>query len=91
MTDNIVDDHQQLVITEEDISYLKVEGHPDLVRETSSHAIINTNHAAYHMAVKRAHEAQNSRDEIRNATRQINSIKSELHSIKSMLLELTKR
>jgi hypothetical protein len=82
----------ELQIDEEiEITHLKVEGHADLERETASHGIINTNYAAYHKAVKRAHEAQNSRDEIRNATREINSIKSELHSIKSMLLELTKR
>ena len=89
MTDNTID-NQQLVV-EDNITHLKVEGHPDLVREASSHGIINTNNAAYHKAVKRAAEAQNSRDEIRNATREINSIKSELHMIKSMLLELTKR
>jgi len=89
MTDNTIDE-QQLVV-EENITHLKVEGHPDLVRETSSQGIVNTNHAAYHKAVRRAKEAQNSRDEIRNATREINTIKSELHSIKSMLLELTKR
>ena len=89
MTDNTISDHQ--LATEEDITHLKVEDHPDLVREISSNGIINTNHAAYHKAVKRAHEAQNSRDEIRNATREINTIKSELHTIKGMLLELTKR
>ena len=72
-------------------SHIKVEGHADLVRETSSSGIINKNRQAYEKAVKRAAEAQNSRDEIRNATREINSIKSELHMIKSMLLELTKR
>ena len=57
-------------------AHIQVEGHVDLVRETASHAIINANHAAYHKAVKRAQEAQNSRDEIRKATREINSIKS---------------
>lgn len=72
-------------------SHIQVEGHADLVRETSSFGIINKNRKAYEKAVKRAAEAQNSRDEIRNATREINSIKSELHMIKSMLLELTKR
>ena len=32
--------------------FLKVEGHSDLVRDTNSHAIINTNNSAYNIAVK---------------------------------------
>ena len=71
--------------------FLEVEERPDLVRDTTSNAIINRNHSAYELAKRRAQEAQSQRDEIRNATREINSIKSELHMIKSMLLELTKR
>ena len=89
MTDNTISDHQ--LATEEDITHLKVEDHPDLVREISSNGIINTNHAAYHKAVKRAHEAQNSRDEIRNATREINTLKCEMHEIKDMLKILLDR
>ena len=49
--------------------YVQVEGHPDLVRDTHSHAIINRNRGAYERAKKRAQEAQESRDEIRTATR----------------------
>ena len=76
---------------DEEKQYVEVEGHSDLVRDSSSNAIINLNKSAYEAARKRAADAQNQRDEIRNATREINSIKSELHDIKSMLLDLTKR
>ena len=41
--------------------YLKVEGHADLVRDTQSHAIINTNIDAYERAKKRAAAAQRQR------------------------------
>jgi len=68
--------------------YLKVEGYNNLVRDTKSHAIINTDRSAYQMAKKRAADAQRQRDEIRNASREINNIKCEMHEIKSMLKTL---
>ena len=39
-------------------NYIQVEGHPDLVRDKNSHAIINRNRSAYDQAKKRAKEAQ---------------------------------
>ena len=68
--------------------YLKVEGYNNLVRDTKTNAIINTDRSAYQMAKKRAADAQRQRDEIRNASREINNIKCELHEIKSMLKSL---
>ena len=72
----------------EETEYKKVEGHPDLVRDTKSHAIINTNVNAYEKAKKRAASAQRQRDEIRDTTRDINMLKSEMHEIKDLLKEL---
>ena len=68
--------------------YLKVEGYSNLVRDTKTNAIINTDRSAYQMAKKRAADAQRQRDEIRNASREINNIKCEMHEIKSMLKTL---
>ena len=68
--------------------YLKVEVYSNLVRDTKSNAIINTDRSAYQMAKKRAADAQRQRDEIRNASREINNIKCEMHEIKSMLKTL---
>ena len=68
--------------------YIKVEGYNNLVRDTKSNAIINTDRSAYQMAKKRAADAQRQRDEIRNASREINNIKCEMHEIKSMLKTL---
>ena len=69
-------------------AYTQVEGHPDLVRENASHAIINHNSSAYEQARKRAAAAQAQRDEIRDTTREINHLKSEIHEIKHLLKEL---
>ena len=71
--------------------YIPVEDHPDLVRDTTSHAIINRNVDAYEQAKKRAAAAQAQRDEIRDTNREINHLKSEMHEIKNLLKELVNR
>tara|TARA_R100000315_G_C5141568_1_gene80971 strand:+ start:207 stop:437 length:231 start_codon:yes stop_codon:yes gene_type:complete len=70
---------------------VKVEGHADLVKDTKTHAVINTNRNAYVNYKKRLQEAQRQRDEIRTATREINNIKCEMHEIKDMLKTLMDR
>jgi hypothetical protein len=71
--------------------HLKVEGHENLVRDTSSKAIINTNKNAYEVAKRRADEAQRQRDVMRETAREINTLKSEMHEIKHLLQELVKK
>ena len=71
--------------------YIQVKDHPDLVRDTQSHAIVNTNMKAYQAAVERSRSAQKQRDELRSATREINNVKCEIHEIKSMLKTLLDR
>ena len=68
--------------------FKQVEGHTDLVRDNTSHAIINRNVGAYEQAKRRAAAAQRQRDEIRDTTREINHLKSEMHEIKNLLKEL---
>ena len=70
---------------------MKVQGYNNLVRDTNTNAIINKDKSAYHLAKRRAEEAQRQRDEIRGATREINNIKCEMHEIKSMLKTLLER
>ena len=69
----------------------RIEGHPDLVKDMRTGAIINTNYDAHATAKKRAASAQAQRDEIRNTTRQINNLKCEMHEIKSLLTQLVSK
>ena len=71
------------------MSYLKVEGHRTLVRETSSNAIVNTDRNAYTIYMNRIKEARKSNDELKYAVREINSIKTELTEIKELLIKVT--
>jgi len=73
------------------MEYKQVEGHKDLIRDVTSHAIINRNRSAYEIAKRKHEEAQKQRDEIRSATREINTLKCEMHEIKDMLKTLLDR
>ena len=71
------------------MSYLKVEGHRTLVRETGSNAIVNTDRNAYTIYMNRVKEARKSNDDLKNACREINSLKTELREIKELLVKVT--
>ena len=68
--------------------YKLVEGYPDLVKDTKTHAVINRNVGAYEKAKKRAADAQAQRDGLRETTREIDYLKSEMTEIKTLLKEL---
>ena len=56
------------------MSYLKVQGHRTLVRETSSNAIVNTDRSAYQVYMQRVKEAKQSNNDLRYAVREINNL-----------------
>ena len=72
------------------MSYLKVEGHRTLVRETNSNAIVNTDRSAYQVYMQRVREARKSNDDLKYAVREINNLKVELTEIKNLLGKLVK-
>jgi len=71
------------------MSYIKVEGHRTLVRETGSNAIVNTDRNAYTIYMNRVKEARKSNDKLKYAVREINSLKTELKEIKNLLIKVT--
>ena len=70
---------------------LKVEGFENLVRDTSSNAVINssTNEYKIYMARYRAREQES--DKLRNACKEINSLKAELREIKDLVLKVLEK
>ena len=68
--------------------YLKVEGHEHLVRESSSHAIINADNSGYSIYMQRVRAREKQGDQIRNAVKEINTLKSELREINGLIKEL---
>ena len=68
--------------------YLKVEGHDNLVRATSSHAIVNADQNGYSIYMKRIRAREQQGDQIRSAVKEINNLKTELREIKGLIKEL---
>ena len=67
---------------------LKVEGYTDLVRDTYSNGIVNTNITEYQLYMKRIKAREKQGDQIRNACKEINNLKAELFEIKKLLKDL---
>ena len=66
---------------------LKVEGYENLIRDTSSNAVINSSTSEYRIYMAR-HRARNKQsDELRNACKEINNLKAELREIKTLIIE----
>lgn len=67
---------------------LKVSGHDDLVRDTTSNAIVNTNMSAYAEYVNRRNAVQEEKETIAQQGAEINNLKSDISEIKQMLTTL---
>ena len=73
------------------MTYVKVEGHSEYVREEKSHAIINTDTSTYTSYMKMMENKKKQKDQLRDTVREINTLKCEMHEIKSLLMQLMDR
>ena len=69
------------------MSYIKVEGHTNLVRDIRSNAIVNSNKSEFQLYLRQRQERNKIGDKLRNACKEINNLKSELREIKSLLVK----
>ena len=67
--------------------FLKVEGFENIVRDTSSSAIISNNKSEYQMYMKRCQNRESQADKLRNVCKEINTLKTELREIKNLILK----
>ena len=72
------------------MAILKVEGHSDLIKETRTKAVINTNVSEYNIYMARLKSRNQQSDELRSAVKEINSLKAELREIKDLVKGITK-
>lgn len=70
------------------MNYSKVKGHPDLVRDENTKAILNTNMEEYkkYMSMKKSKEMEVAR--IKNLESDVSSIRNDLDEIKNLLRNL---
>ena len=71
------------------MAILKVEGYSNLIKDTRTKGVINTNQTEYSLYMKRVRDREKQGDEIRNAVKEINSLKAELREIKDLLKKVT--
>ncbi|MGA1047811.1 MAG: hypothetical protein ACO3UU_07360, partial [Minisyncoccia bacterium] len=70
------------------MSYLKVEGHSNLVRDEKTKAVLNTNMSDYDQYMKLKKIRENSNKKIEDLEEDMGEIKNELQEIKSLLRNL---
>lgn len=67
---------------------LRVQGHGDLIRDTKSNAIVNTNKSEFNLYMIRIKKREKQSDVIRDAVKEINNLKKEFYEIKQLLLKV---
>lgn len=72
------------------MAILKVQGHSNLIKETRTKAIINTNRSDYNIYMARVKQRNQQSDELRSAVKEINTLKAELREIKQLVKGLVK-
>jgi hypothetical protein len=67
---------------------LQVKGFGDLVRDTKSNAIVNTNKSEFKLYMAKIKNREKHGDEIRDAVKEINTLKKEFYEIKKLLIKV---
>ena len=70
------------------MSYIKVKNNQNLVRDTESNCIINTNKSEYEQYLARKKQKQNEMNKVDNLERDISTLRNEISEIKDMLRSL---
>ena len=70
------------------INYLKVEGHSNLMRDPNTNSIINSNMTEYQEYITRRESKSDKNQKIQNLESDVANIKNDLDEIKSLLRSL---
>jgi hypothetical protein len=68
--------------------YAKVEGHPNLLRDLSTNAIINTDTIKSQQYIKTKQRREKEQEKIANIENELSELKSSMEEIKSMLRKI---
>jgi hypothetical protein len=66
-----------------------VEQNRSYVKDTRTHAVVNSDRSAYLLYMSRVKSARQSEDNLKSAVREINILKTELKEIKELILKVT--
>ena len=68
---------------------MKVKGHPNLVRDENSNAILNTNSSEYDNYIRMRAKRKQGTDRIDNMEDDLKSLKDDINEIKTLLKALS--
>lgn len=71
--------------------YQRVDGHPNLVRDKRTGAILNTNKAEIERVRRLNNAKRQSEEHINNLTNQVAELKSDMDFMKDLLLKLVEK
>lgn len=66
----------------------KIEGHPDLIRDMNTNAILNTNQNGYETYLAMSQIKQKEQNKVEDLGRNLDTLKEEINQVKSLLQEL---
>lgn len=67
---------------------MKIKGHPDMVRDASSGAVVNKNTQEYNQYVESYRKRQMERAKVSNMEDELSELRSEISEIKDLLKQL---
>ena len=70
------------------MSYIKVKDNENLVRDSKSNCIINTNKSEYDEYLARRKSKQSEKNKVENLERDLSTLRNELDEIKNLLRSL---
>ena len=73
------------------MNYIKVKGHDNLIRDSKTNSIINTNMVEYNEYILRRNSKLKENEKIQNLESDVTNIKNDISEIKSLLKELLKQ
>ena len=70
------------------MTYLKVEGHGELYRDSTTNSIVNRNTSDYNRYMSQKKTKNEEAEKVDTMEQDLNNIKNEINEIKSLLKEL---
>ena len=73
------------------MSYTKIEGYPDLVKDGTTGAVLSNNDSAYNAVKRRYKSKQLEKEQIQKQETDINSMREEISELKTMMKTLMEK
>ena len=70
------------------MNHSKIEGHPDLIRDSNTNAILNTNQSGYENYIAMSQVKQKEIEKVDSLERDLDTIKDEINQVKTLIQEL---